>query len=182
MKDGKVYDSLEIEFQLKNNSREELRKRAVDKFLAEKGGYWKDGIKHVTRHTYFVEKLSDGRRVYLLRPAHLNKGFDFTVWVEKMDGIKDKKPSHKDIFNDLLGKKKENPQEFQALMVAIDKVWQCEEPDNVIAGLNKEFESGFSVELLLKILKWLFIEQDITYWNYDGRGMLKMTIEKIVKD
>jgi hypothetical protein len=36
-------------------------------------------------------------------------------------------------------------------------------------------------EMLLKILKWLFIEQDITYWNYDGRQMLKMAIEQVAK-
>jgi len=182
MKDGKVYEEFEVEFQLKSNSREELRKITVNKFLSEKPGYWKDGIKHVTRYKYFVENLSDGRKVYLLRPTYLNKGIDFQVWVEKMDGTEDKRPSHGHIFNDLILKKGENPHKFQALMVAVDKVWRCEEPDNVIASLNKEFERGFSVELLLKILKWLFIEQDITYWNYDGRGMLKMTIDRKVRD
>ena len=182
MKDGKVYEDFEVEFQLRSNSREELRKITVNKFLSEKGGYWKDGTKHVTRYKYFVEKILDGKRVYLLRPTYLNKGIDFQVWVEKMNGKEDKRPSHQDVFSDLQEKKKENPQKFPALMEAVDKVWCCQEPDNVIAGLNNEFERGFSVELLLKILKWLFIEQDITYWNYDGRGMLKMTIDKRVGD
>ena len=39
------------------------------------------------------------------------------------------------------------------------------------------FHKGLTLEMLLKILKWLFIEQDITYWNYDGRQMLKMAID-----
>jgi hypothetical protein len=35
--------------------------------------------------------------------------------------------------------------------------------------------------MLLKIFKWLFSEQDITYWNNDGRQMLKMAIDKEIK-
>lgn len=178
MKDEKVYEEFEMEFQLRNKPREELRKMAVEKFLSEKGGYWKDGKKHVTRYKYFVEKLSDRRRVFILRPTYLNKGIDFQVWVEKMNGVEDKRPSHKDIFNDLILKKKESPQKFPNLMKAVNEVWLCKEPEDVIGELNKEFKNGFSVELLLKILKWLFIEQDITYWNYDGRGMLKMAIDE----
>ena len=82
-KDDKIFEENEVNFDLKLNSREELRKKTVDKFLSEKGGYWKDGVKHVTRYKYFVEKLTDGRRIFLLRPTYLNKGIDFQVWVEK---------------------------------------------------------------------------------------------------
>ena len=35
--------------------------------------------------------------------------------------------------------------------------------------------------MLLKILKWLFIEQDVTYWNYDGGQMLRMAIDEETK-
>ena len=34
-----------------------------------------------------------------------------------------------------------------------------------------QFESGFAVDHILKTIKWLFIEQDIRYWNYSGRYM-----------
>lgn len=150
----------------------------VNKFLSEKSGYWKDNLKHVTRYKYMVEKLQDGRKIFLIRPTFLNKGIDFQVWVEKLDGVKDKKPSHKDIFNDLKLKNEEKKEEISKLHAAITKVWNCEEPDDVIKEIKLNFEKGYSTELLLKILKWLFIEQDITYWNYDGRGMLKMAIDK----
>lgn len=177
-KDGKVYDEFEINLNLMSNSREELRKKTVDAFLSEQGGYWKDNIKHVTRYKYYVEKLKDGRQIFLLRPTFLNKGIDFQVWVEKLDGKEDRRPSHKDVFNDLDLKNKENPKDFSLLMKAIDDVWNCKEPDEVIKGLKINFKSGFEAELLLKILKWLFIEQDVTYWNYDGRGMLKLAIDE----
>ena len=32
------------------------------------------------------------------------------------------------------------------------------------------FTTGYSAEHILKVLKWLFIEQDIRYWNYSGRA------------
>ena len=170
-----------MDFDLRLNSREELRKKAVDIFLSEKGGYWEGEVKHVTKYKYFVEKLKDGRRIFLLRPTFLNKGIDFQVWVEKMDGEKDKRPGHKDIFNDLQIKKKENSNDVSLLLEAIDKVWNCKEPDEVLKELKVNFKEGFEVELLLKILKWLFIEQDITYWNYDGRGMLRKAIDEKLK-
>lgn len=35
-----------------------------------------------SKYTYYVETLADGNRVYLTRPAFLNKGFDFVIRVE----------------------------------------------------------------------------------------------------
>ena len=34
------------------------------------------------------------------------------------------------------------------------------------------------VYIVLLAIKWLFIEQDITYWNWSGRNMLKESLEK----
>ncbi|MBU3957734.1 MAG: hypothetical protein KKB25_01535 [Nanoarchaeota archaeon] len=182
-KEEKVYDDFVINFSLTNLSRAEARNKVVNLFLFEKGGYWKDGKKHVTRYKYFVEFLKDGRRIFLLRPTFLNKGIDFQVWVEKFDGENDKKPSHKDIFKDLILKKKENQEKFKKVIEAINEVWNCQEPDVVIKKLGDlTFKNGFSLEMVLKILKWLFIEQDITYWNYDGRAMLRKAIDEETKN
>ena len=178
-KNDKIYKEYSIEFNLISQDRRSLRDQAVHKFLSEKGGYWEDGKKHVTRYKYFVEKINDGRRVFLLRPTYLNKGIDFQVLVEKMNGEDDDRPSHTDIFVDLELKKKEDDAQYMKLKEAIDEVWNCVEPDQVLKKHTFTFKEGFQVELLLKMLKWLFIEQDITYWNYDGRGMLKQHIDKI---
>ena len=177
-KDDKIYEEFKIDFELRSTSREELRKQTVNKFLSEKGGYWKEGKKHVTRYRYYVETLKDERKIYLLRPTFLNKGIDFQVWVEKMEEGVDKRPSHQTVFKDLETKKTENPNDFPVLLNAIVDVWNCQEPDEIMQKRKMVFKKGLEVELLLKILKWLFIEQDITYWNYDGRGMLKLAIEE----
>lgn len=174
-----VYDDFEIEWQLTKDTRDKLRKEVVNRFLSEQGGYWKDGVKHVTRFKYFVERLKDGRRIFLLRPTFLNKGIDFQVWVEKFDGLKDKRPSHKDIFEDLKAKKIHNPDSIPRLRKLIEEVWNCKEPDSVLETQDlATLTTGLPIEMLLKILKWLFIEQDITYWNYDGRTMLLTAIEE----
>ena len=37
--------------------------------------------------------------------------------------------------------------------------------------LDIEFSAGLPADHILKTIKWLFIEQDIRYWNYSGRNM-----------
>jgi len=172
-----IPESYEITWTLKGSTRKELKDKAVLKFLSEKGGYWKDGKKYATKYKYYVETLADGRRIYLLRPTWKNKGIDFQVCVEKMKDGKDAKPSHQDVFNDLNLKTKEDSEKEKRLLKLIDRVWNCEDPEDILKDNHLEFKSGYSVEMLLKIVKWLFIEQDITYWNYDGRGKLKRTID-----
>jgi hypothetical protein len=33
------------------------------------------------------------------------------------------------------------------------------------------FGAGMPAEVLLKLLKWVFLEQDLTYWHSSGRRM-----------
>jgi hypothetical protein len=160
---------------INQNTRKSQRDALISEFLKEKYGYIKNGRKYIQAYRYYVETLSNGNRIYLQRPAYLNKGMDFQVCAEKLLKFKngnDKPPSHKDIINDLKNKKKVNQKDFKILLSLIERVWNCEEPDNVLKGINLNFSVGFSVEALLKILKWLFIEQDMTYWSYSGRSML----------
>lgn len=107
---------------------------------------------------------------------------DFQVCVEgllKFQNGNDKPPSHTDIINDLKLKKSQDLTKYKQLKELIDHVWNCEEPSDIIKTNNPTFTDGFSVEAILKILKWLFIEQDMTYWSYDGRDMLKGVIDEI---
>ncbi len=91
----------EIDFDVRNyTSREELRKVVVFKFLEEKPGLGKGD--EASRYRYNVETMSDGRRVYLTRPAYLKKGFDFCINVEgTVFQTGHEYPKHGDIFDDL---------------------------------------------------------------------------------
>ncbi|MDQ1612163.1 MAG: hypothetical protein QOG00_2094 [Pyrinomonadaceae bacterium] len=155
-------------------TRREVRERVVREFLNEESG---EGTgEQTSKYTYTVESLMDGKRVLLTRPAFLNKGFDFIIRVEGINfgsekGRRRDNPTLKDIVNDLEKKKAANPNLYDRLFDLIRLIFVCKEIEP-IAYNNMEFGVGYPVEMVLKIIKWFFIEQDITYWNWSGRNML----------
>lgn len=165
-----------IDINISANSREEYREKLIMLFLKEKHGTLDD----VNYYYYTVERLSDGNVIYLKRPTSLNKGVDFEVRVSNVQFRFGKygneistgnRPSHSDIFDDLRVKKAESEEEYNNLFKLITKIYKCENVSpNEMNMLN--FSKGISVEIILYVLKWLFIEQDITYWNRSGREML----------
>jgi hypothetical protein len=48
--------------------------------------------------------------------------------------------------------------------------------DSTLASIS----IGLPIDELLHIIKWLFIEQDLTYWLQTGRDMLMAKIESEV--
>lgn len=155
-----------------DGTRKEIRNQVIMKFLSEEPGTGK-GDK-CSKYIYEVEKLKNGNKVYLRRPASLNKGVDFTVHIENIKfrakGIVDM-PSHNDIIEDLRLKLMENPYEYKKVKVIINKLYSCE---NISESEYSKvyFNDGHPIDGILKAIKWLFIEQDVTYWNWSGRAML----------
>jgi hypothetical protein len=168
-----------VESSINGNSRIELRRNVVNLFLQEEPGTGKGPA--TSRYIYYVEKIANGNRIYLTRPAYLNKGFDFVVAVENTSFSSGRNvPSQEDVFRDLVKKKKENPSSYERLYRAICSVYDCKSPEDELKALNDlKFTSGFSIELLLKVIKWLLIEQDVTYWNWSGRSMFKSRVDEI---
>jgi len=74
------------------------------------------------------------------------------------------------IFQDLIQKKAESGKAYADLFRLIERIYNCEDisPE---AYAHLTFASGLPVDMLLHVIKWFFIEQDVTYWNYSGRGM-----------
>lgn len=164
------------------NSREDLRRIVVYKFLDEEPGSGRGD--DASRYRYNVETLSDGRRIYLTRPAILKKGFDFRISVEHTTFKTGKDyPKHDDIFDDLKQKKVENANLYRRLHQAMERVFNCEEPSKFLHEYSDiVFHSGHPIELILKVIKWFFIEQDIRDWNYSGRQMFMNRLRAIAKD
>ena len=86
-------------------TRNEVRMRLVEELSKEVPGNGRD--EEASRYTYYVEKLLDGRRIFLRRPANLHNGFDFLVCVENTNFSEAGKrkrnfPKHDEIVNDLL--------------------------------------------------------------------------------
>ena len=156
-------------------AKDDFRKFLLSEWMKESVG---------TQYRYFVETLSDGKRVYLERPGRLNKGCDFVIFIEGLFVYKngnDKPPSHKDLLIDLQNKRRALNQEcWNEIVSAIEKVHKTNSY-NVSLGLLDEINSVpvMSLEQILHLCKWFFIEQDLTYWSGEGRDMLLKVIKSI---
>ena len=171
----------EIDFIVRNYaSRVELRKIVVSQFLEEEPGVGRGS--NASHYRYDVETLNDGRKIYLTRPAYLKKGFDFRINVEgTIFQTRREYPKHDDIFDDLRLKRQGSPAMCRRLHQAIERVFNCEDPEDILPEYSGvKFDVGHPVELVLKVIKWFLIEQDIRGWNYSGRQMFKSGVDEIL--
>lgn len=166
-----------LDWVLKASDRSAQRRALAEKWLDE-GTY--------SKYKYFVETCEDGKRVYLLRPTFLNKGFDFQVNVEGFRSVTRtakggtrEMPSHEDVLHDLRLKLKSNPKLRDELFSAVCDVYDCAEPDEILVKRPtlKKCHAGLPLDKTLRTIKWLFIEQDLTYWLGSGRNMFMSAIE-----
>ncbi len=154
-------------------TRNEVRMRVVEKLSKEEPGTGSGDC--ASKYIYYVETLNTGDRVYLQRPANLHNGFDFLVCVENTNysapGERRRNyPKHQDIGVDLEKKKEQDPIMYEKLYDLLLKVYSCHDvSEDEMSGIY--FNDGLAVDHILKTIKWLFIEQDIRYWNYSGRNM-----------
>lgn len=169
-----------ITLELSNSiGRREIRKFLINEFLKEEPGKGTGDL--ASKYTYYVEELSNGNRIYLTRPAGRNNGMDFIINVQGIYFLSRsgkrrlKSPAHHNIETDLIKKKSESPRKYKKLYNLICKIYNC---DNINFEDLPKFKDGYDVELILKVLKWLFIEQDVTYWNNSGRIMLMSSLPK----
>jgi len=160
--------------------RNEIVRKVVNTFI--KTEYHEKG-KGVT-FRYPVEKLPGNRRLFITRPGH-KKNFDFKVEVTEEMGLKEGK--HEQVVLDLRMKKQRNPQEFEDFLRAIEEVYHCSENDidRLLPRYSKLKEASGTdaeVEVILKILKWLFIMEDIVYWDVEGRAFLYNFVLYVVNE
>jgi hypothetical protein len=164
----------ELNFNIDDRTR--LRAMVLQLWIQEAPG----GAGKVSAFRYNVERLADGSKIYLARPARLNKGADFVVMCENFLFYKNgnaKPPRQRDLIDELGKLVKRSNAHSQEILGALREVWECRDI-NVVVGNLKLFKSDVSAERVLKLAKWLFIEQDVTYWSYSGRAMLRGGIEK----
>lgn len=136
------------------------------------------------RYRYNVETFSGDGIVYLHRPAFLNKGCDFTVHctplISRDDSKKLTNPRHQDLVREIVDISHQTPTLKAEILSSINDVYECKNVNMVSAEVCSKFhdkELSARFERALKVLKWLFIEQDITDWNTSGRAMLMASIQ-----
>ncbi|HKV04149.1 MAG TPA: hypothetical protein VJO53_03460 [Candidatus Acidoferrales bacterium] len=156
---------------ISDSTRKGLRRKVLDAWQEEEEN---------SRYRYDVETCKNGKKVYLLRPTWLNKGLDFQINLEGFKSKSQEAPKHGDLISDLEDKSHEAPAKYKQLREMIDQVYGCVEPDEALKQYpSLTFKSGLPSDTLLKLIKWLFIEQDLTYWNNSGRRMFMNAIKRI---
>lgn len=160
-------------------ARHNIVKKVVTTFI--KTEYRKKGKGVIFK--YPVENLPDGQ-LFIARPGH-KKNFDFKVEVPVELGLGE--GSHIEIARDLRKKEQENQQKFEELLDAITEIYNCSENDvnrilTMYHHLNKSFKTGAKVEVILKVVKWLFIMEDIVYWDNEGRAFLFNFFRYVIKE
>jgi hypothetical protein len=153
---------------------------AVRAFLLNQWAQENVGVKY----RYFVELLSDNTHIYLERPGRLNKGCDFVIYAENKYLWKngnDRPPDHNFVLNDLRTKKNLlNQNDWQRLLNAIGIIYNCGTYNLASQQIMLlPVTNGHSYELLLKLIRWFFNEQDVTYWSGQGRNMFYNAILSI---
>lgn len=136
------------------------------------------------KYRYFVETLTDGSHIYLERHGRLNKGCDFVIYAENKylwNNGNDRAPNHNFVLNDLRNKKQLlNRGQWQDLLNGIKVIYNCGTYQFALQQLSHlPAINGHSYELLLKLIRWFFNEQDVTYWSGQGRFMFYSAIRGI---
>lgn len=157
--------------------RNNLRKLAISEFTKEIAGKGKGDL--ATKYKYIVETPRSDRRIYITRPAFNKLGFDFLIHVANITFSNGRdNPKHEDLSSDIEEKIKTNPKSRDAILESLEQVYKCYEPDDVVDYRPFDKLPGLPIDVILKTVKWFFIEQDIRYWNYSGRNMLMDGLRK----
>jgi hypothetical protein len=149
------------------STKEEIRAFLMMQWIKENPG---------TKYRYYVETYDNGLSIYLERPGRLNKGCDFVIYAEDAcvwNNGNDRPPDHDFVLNDLRMKKATlSPNEWNNILHSVNQIFNVQPYSQIVSTVSTLPKVGKSHELILKLVKWFFIEQDITYWFGQGRGML----------
>jgi hypothetical protein len=67
-------------------------------------------------------------------------------------------------------------------VAAVECAYNCDDINEVLLRYSRLLSTPErKAERALKLLKWMWIEQDITYWTGKGRQMLKRGIDGILE-
>ncbi len=141
-------------------------------------------LEKVEYRGYEVEQLEDGRKIVITKPGGKFvygrvKKEDFVVWVYNPLDSTLWAISHKDIYKDLQEKGDLNAGETIRIIDALEKVYNGEEPEEVLKNTKLSNPSGENPEVLLKAYKWIWGQEDCNYPDGKGREMSMYGTPKI---
>lgn len=149
------------------SGRFEIVKTVVGAFIE----FEKDKKGRGIKFRYPVEDLPNSEKLYINRPG-VKWNFDFKVEIPINLGLEEGR--HDQIALILRKIKGKNEKEFNKLWSIITKLYNCSNTDvNFLLGeVPISWTEYPKADVLLKVVKWLFIMEDIIYWHYEGRAFL----------
>lgn len=163
-----------------NGDRRALRSRLINAFLEEEPGTGRGDL--CSRNIYEVERTLSGHTIELHRPANRNNGMDFTVRCPTITFNYENRlwrhvPRHEDLVTALQGIRRRHPAVFGLVRDAIGAIYRCQRVRGWrnLALLSSEpmgaNQTVCPADVAVLVAKWLFVEQDVTYWHNSGRAM-----------
>lgn len=147
--------------EINNANKEEFAKKLID--LPYRG--------------YEVESLLNGNKIVITKPGGKSvygrpKKEDFLVFIYNSKESSLWQISHKQIFDDIVKKSKENKLLTIKLIDLIERAFNGQEPNDFIQEiLELNFSTGETPETLIKVYKWIWGQEDVNYPNGKGRSM-----------
>ena len=145
---------------IKNTEREEFIKK----------------LEEIPYRGYEVEDISDGRKIVIVKPGGKQsfgriRKEDFFVFIYDPKEQTLWQITHKQIYDDILEKSRKNPKETAKILEAFERVYNGEDPDDILKDTSFENPSGENPEALLKAYKWIWGQEDVNYPTGKGRAM-----------
>jgi hypothetical protein len=156
----------------------EIVKIAISVFIE----FEKDKKGRGVEFRYPVETLSNSERLYIRRPG-VKWNFDFKVELPINCGLEEGR--HDQIALLLRRLKELDEQKFDRLWQMITSLYNCSnnDVDDMLLKNSISYEGRIpATDILLKVIKWLFIMEDIIYWHYEGRAFLYNFFSYVVNE
>jgi hypothetical protein len=163
-------------------ARVNIYKHAIDlsnlKIKNQPKDKFREALEKIKYRGYEVEQISDGRKIVVTKPGGkfsfgTIKRNDFMVWVYNQNEESLWLISHANISDDLKEKATCNPKEALLTIKALERVYNGEDPDDILSKMKLTKPCGESPEVLLKVYKWIWGQEDCNYPppKYKGRAM-----------
>jgi len=117
---------------------------------------------------YEVEQIQDGRKIVITKPGGkfvygAIRRDDFMVWIYDPKDSSLWMISHKNILNDLEDKGAVSPADTIQIIDALERVFEGEDPDDILSQVPLKNPCNESPEVLLKAYKWIWGQEDCNY-------------------
>jgi len=137
---------------------------------------------------YEVENIADGRKIVIVKPGGKQawgkmRKEDFFVFIYNPSEQSLWQITHKQILEDLYQKADANCEATIDILKAFERVYNGEDPDDVLQTVCLQNPVGENPEALLKAYKWIWGQEDVNYPTGQGRAMsweeMKALLQKL---